>query len=374
MDAVGRLAGGVAHDFNNLLTIIGGYGRMVLDHLSAGDHARGSMEQVLNAAERAAVLTSQLLAFSRRQAAQPKVIELNHVISNLEKMLRRVIGEHIELRTVFDPALPRVKADAGQVEQVLMNLAINARDAMPQGGTLTIESRGVYRRGVPHVRLSVMDTGVGMDAATRGRLFEPFFTTKGRGKGTGLGLSTVYGIVKQHAGDIAVESEPGGGARFHIHLPAVEGEAEPAAAQEVASAPGRGSETILLVEDDAGVRRVARDTLGGHGYRVLEAAGGQEALGIAEAEAGRIHLLVTDMIMPLMSGRELARRLIERDGSLRVIYMSGYTDDVIAYHGELGRDADFLRKPFAPEALARKVRAVLDGGKGVAGVSKRSRH
>jgi nitrogen-specific signal transduction histidine kinase/ActR/RegA family two-component response regulator len=365
MDAVGRLAGGVAHDFNNLLTIIGGYGRMVLDQLPASDRARGSMEQVLNAADRAAVLTSQLLAFSRRQVAQPKLIELNHVVSNLEKMLRRVIGEHISLETSLDPALARVKADSGQVEQVLMNLAINARDAMPQGGTLTIETGNAVLRGIAQVRLSVIDTGVGMDAKTRSHLFEPFFTTKGRGKGTGFGLSTVYGIVKQHGGEIVVDSEPDAGARFHIYLPAAAGQAE-AEKKEIPFELSGGNETILLVEDEAGVRRVARDVLRSKGYRVLEAADGQDALRIAESEPGRIHLLVTDMIMPLISGRELAHRIQERDRNIRVIFMSGYTDDVIAYHGDLGTDTDFLQKPFAPEVLARMVRTVLDAGKGAA--------
>ena len=382
MDAIGRLAGGVAHDFNNLLTIIGGYGRMILDQLAPTDRARGSMELILNAADRAAVLTSQLLAFSRRQVVQPKILELNHVVSNLEKMLSRVIGEHIELRTVLDPHLCRVKADSGQIEQILMNLAINARDAMPDGGVLTIETAPApWRRASetldpppsPHARLSVVDTGTGMDAQTRGRIFEPFFTTKGRGKGTGLGLSTVYGIVKQHGGDIVVDSEPGAGARFHLYFPAVAEEAGTEAPAATVTAPLSGTETILLVEDDAGVRRVARDVLRARGYRVLEAADGPEALRIAEGERGSIDLLLTDMIMPLMSGRELANRLQERDRKVRVVFMSGYTDDVIAYHGDLGPDATFVQKPFAPEAIARKVREVLDAGKGIAKASPRHR-
>lgn len=251
-----------------------------------------------------------------------------------------------------------------------MNLAINARDAMPQGGTLTIETARVSYRGGPHIRLSVIDTGVGMDQQTRSRLFEPFFTTKGRGKGTGLGLSTVYGIVKQHGGEIVVVTQPDAGARFHIFLPAAVEEPQPETPQAAAPESGRGSETVLLVEDDAGVRRVAHDALLNSGYRVLEAGDGQEALRIAENEPGRIDVLVTDMIMPIMSGRELAARILERDKTVRVIFMSGYTDDVIAYHGDLGPDADFLQKPFAPGVLARKVRRVLDAGKRSAGKAR----
>ena len=357
MEAVGRLAGGVAHDFNNILTIIGGYGHMVLDQLPPGDRHRGSLEMVLSAADRAAVLTSQLLAFSRRQVVQAKVLQLNHVVSNLEKMLRRVIGEHIALKTVLDPNLDMVKVDPGQMEQVVMNLAVNARDAMPEGGTLTIETENTGERAV---RLSVVDTGVGIDAETRGHLFEPFFTTKQRGKGTGLGLSTVYGIVKQHGGEIRVESRPGAGARFDILLPAVDEREDQAASASPSRAGARGSETVLLVEDEAGVRQLARDVLRSSGYRVIEADCGPEALRLAEGESGRIDLLLTDMIMPLMSGRELAGRILDMRPGTRVIYMSGYTDDVIAYHGEVGPEADFLQKPFGTDVLARKVREVLD--------------
>ena len=357
MEAVGRLAGGVAHDFNNLLTIIGGYGRMVLDQLPPADRHRGSLEMVLNAADRAAVLTSQLLAFSRRQVVQPKVLQLNHVVSNLEKMLRRVIGEHIALKTALDPNLDMVKVDPGQMEQVIMNLAVNARDAMPKGGTLTIETANTGGR---LVRLSVVDTGVGIDTETRSHLFEPFFTTKQRGKGTGLGLSTVYGIVKQHGGEIRVESEPGAGARFDILLPAVDEREDRAASVPAPRARTRGSETVLLVEDEAGVRQLARDVLRASGYRVIEAGGGPEALRLVEGESGRIDLLLTDMIMPLMSGRELAGRVLAARPGTRVIYMSGYTDDVIAYHGDLGPEADFIQKPFGTEVLTRKVREVLD--------------
>jgi PAS domain S-box-containing protein len=368
MEAIGRLAGGVAHDFNNLLTIISGYGRMVLDDLGLRHKLRGRVEEVLNAADRAAILTSQLLAFSRRQVVQPKLLELNHLISNLEKMLCRVIGEHIELKTILSPSLGRVKADGGQLEQVIMNLSVNARDAMPEGGTLVIETSMVPWRKEsdlpdsprPCVRLSVRDTGMGMDTNTLSHLFEPFFTTKDRGKGTGLGLSTVYGIVRQHGGEIRVESSPGAGATFDIYLPAAEEtpvvESGAAAAETVA----KGTETVLLVEDEVVVRRLAKEILKHHGYRVLEAADAREALRIAQQERGPIHLLLTDVIMPLMSGRELVEQLRQSRPETRVIYMSGYTDDVLAYRGDLGSDINFLQKPFAPEALAKKVREALE--------------
>ncbi len=369
MEAIGRLAGGVAHDFNNLLTIISGYGRMVLDELTPRHKLRGRVEEVLNAADRAAILTSQLLAFSRRQVVQPKPIELNHLISNLEKMLRRVIGEYIELRTVLSPDLGQVKADGGQLEQVIMNLAVNSRDAMPEGGILVIETDNVLWRkevDVPdapprmYVRLSVRDTGIGMDAHTRNHLFEPFFTTKERGKGTGLGLSTVYGIVKQHGGEIRVESLPGAGATFDIYLPMTEGAGSIESLTPLPVAPSKGTETVLLVEDEAGVRQLARQILKQHGYRVLEAADAKEALRLASQERGPIHLLLTDVIMPLMSGRELVEQIRPLRKEMRVIYMSGYTDDVLAYRGDLGPDINFLQKPFAPEALTKKVRDVLE--------------
>ena len=368
MEAIGRLAGGVAHDFNNLLTIISGYGRMVLDDLAPKHRSRARVEEVLNAADRAAILTSQLLAFSRRQVVQPKALELNHLISNLEKMLRRVIGEHIELVTSLSPDLRRVKADGGQIEQVIMNLAVNARDAMPQGGKLTIETRNVFfsresglsDAGGLYAVLAVSDTGVGMDAHAKTHLFEPFFTTKGRGKGTGLGLSTVYGIVKQHGGEIRVESSPGAGATFDIYFPVAEESAEQVEVIGRRATAPMGTETILLVEDEAGVREFARETLKRSGYRVLEAGDAQEALRLAQQEKGPIHLLLTDVIMPLVSGRELAEQIKEMREGTRVVYMSGYTDDVLAYRGDLGEDIDFLQKPFAPDVLARKVREVLE--------------
>jgi two-component system, cell cycle sensor histidine kinase and response regulator CckA len=368
MEAIGRLAGGVAHDFNNLLTIISGYGRMVLDDLGARHKLRPRVEEVLNAADRAAILTSQLLAFSRRQVVQPKILGLNHLISNLEKLLRRVIGEYIELRTVLRPDIGKVKADAGQLEQVIMNLSVNARDAMPEGGTLTIETAIVSWRKEcdaadapvrPYVRLSVRDTGVGMDLHTRTRLFEPFFTTKDRGKGTGLGLSTVYGIVKQHNGEIAVESEQGAGTTFNIYLPVAEEAGAGETQARLVEPATKGTETVLLVEDEIGVRQLAREILKLHGYRVLEAQDAREAIRLAQQERGPIHLLLTDVIMPLMSGRELVEQIRPLRKEMRVIYMSGYTDDVLAYRGDLGPDINFLQKPFAPEALTKKVREAL---------------
>jgi PAS domain S-box-containing protein len=370
MEAIGRLAGGVAHDFNNLLTIISGYGRMVLDDLGPRHKLRPRVEEVLNAADRAAILTSQLLAFSRRQVVQPKILALNHVISNLEKMLRRVIGEYIELRTILSPSLDQVKADAGQLEQVIMNLSVNARDAMPEGGTLTIETSNVtWRKSTdpvesparPYVCLSVRDSGVGMDLTTRSHLFEPFFTTKDRGKGTGLGLSTVYGIVKQHGGEIRVDSQPGLGTMFEIYLPVAEETATVELVPQDAAVAAKGTETVLLVEDEIGVRQLARAILKHHGYRVLEAADAREAIRLAQQARGPIHVLLTDVIMPLMSGRELVEQIKALRKDIRVIYMSGYTDDVLAYRGDLGADINFLQKPFAPEALAKKVRDALEG-------------
>lgn len=378
MEAVGRLAGGVAHDFNNLLTIINGYGRMVLEELSVDNALRSRVQEILHASDRAATLTSQLLAFSRRQVFQPKLLELNHVISNMERMLRRVIGEHIELKTDLSPDLGCVKADSGQMEQVLMNMAVNSRDAMPVGGRLVISTAGVRRKRespsigaveAPYVRLTISDTGVGMDENTRAHLFEPFFTTKERGKGTGLGLSTVYGIVQQHGGDIEVESDPGRGAKFEIFLPVSDDVRDAQITDAVAYSPARGTETILLVEDEAGVRHLAREILRRSGYRVLEAADGYEAIRLFREQGQAVDLLLTDVIMPLMSGRELAEQLMAMRKGIRVLYMSGYTDDVIAYCGELGPEADFMQKPFAPDVLARKVRAALDAQQRSAGTA-----
>jgi nitrogen-specific signal transduction histidine kinase/ActR/RegA family two-component response regulator len=372
MEAVGRLAGGVAHDFNNLLMVMRGYGELMLNQLDANDPLRRNAEEIQKAAERATALTQQLLAFSRKQVLQPKVLDLNTVVTEVEKMLRRLIGEDIELATTLDPALGPVKADPGQIEQIILNLAVNARDAMPQGGRLTLKTANVtldqaYVRqhmGAtlgPYVLLAVSDTGVGMDAETQSHIFEPFFTTKGAGKGTGLGLSTVYGIVKQSGGTIWVESAPGRGTTFEIYLPLVE---EAAASGELhpalpAPTPG-GSETILVVEDEMSVRKLAAEFLGSNGYRVLEAQDGGEALQVCEEHRAPIHLLMTDVVMPGMSGRELAVRLVGARPEMKVIYVSGYTDDAIVQHGVREEGTVFLQKPFSLETLAHTVREVLD--------------
>ncbi len=372
MEAVGRLAGGVAHDFNNLLMVMRGYGELLLNQLDANDPLRRNAEEIQKAAERATALTQQLLAFSRKQVLQPKVLDLNAVVTEVEKMLRRLIGEDIELTAVLDLALGRVKADPGQIEQIILNLAVNARDAMPQGGRLTLKTANVtldqaYVRqhlGAtpgPYVLLAVSDTGVGMDAETRSHIFEPFFTTKGAGKGTGLGLSTVYGIVKQSGGTIWVESAPGRGTTFEIYLPLVEeatanGELHPALPPPT---PG-GTETILVVEDEMSVRKLAAEFLGSNGYRVLEAQDGAEALQVCEEHRAPIHLLLTDVVMPGMSGRELAVRLVGARPEMKVIYVSGYTDDAIVQHGVREEGTVFLQKPFSLDALARTVREALD--------------
>ena len=373
MEAVGKLAGGIAHDFNNLLTAITGYSELTLRRLRAEDPLRRNVEEIKKAGERAASLTRQLLAFSRKQVLQPKVLDLNAVVSDMEKMLRRLIGEDIELRTALAADLGSVKADPGQIEQVLMNLAVNARDAMPQGGNLIIETENVYLnegyatrhiavKPGPYVMLAVSDTGEGMSEETQSRIFEPFFTTKEVGKGTGLGLSTVYGIVKQSGGNIWVYSEVGEGTVFKIYLPRVD-----EAAQEYKPGPEAqesldGTEVILLAEDDERVRGLVREVLEGYGYRVLEAEGGSAALSVSERHEGPIHLLLTDVVMPKMSGRELAIRLARVRPEMKVLYMSGYTDESIVHHGVLDAGTPFLQKPFEAEALARKVRELLDGG------------
>ncbi len=370
MEAIGQLAGGIAHDFNNLLTVITGRSHLALQGLPEDHPQRRGLELIQRTAERAAALTRQLLAFSRRQVLQSKVLDLNSVVSGIAPMLQRLIGEDIEFDTVAAPDLGRVKTDPSQIEQVIMNLVINARDAMPQGGRLTIESGNVeldegYARkhaGVTpgrYVLLAVSDTGHGMDAATQVRIFEPFFTTKEKGKGTGLGLATVHGITLQSGGHIGVYSEPGKGATFKIYLPRVEDAVE-VTAGGTATPPTRGSETILLVEDDEEVRAIARETLEGSGYAVIAAANAEEALR-AVADASRaIHLLVTDVVMPQVSGRELVERLAQAHRDLRVLYISGYTDDAIVRHGVLEEGTAFLQKPFTPGDLLRRVREVLD--------------
>jgi len=372
MEAVGRLAGGIAHDFNNLLGVMMGYSELLLGRLEPGHALRKSAEEIAKATERAATLTRQLLAFSRKQVLAPKVLDLNGVLRDMESLLQRVIREDVELRVVPGGRLGRVKADPGQVEQVILNLALNARDAMPSGGKLTIETQNAevdeaYTRRRPivpparYVMLAVSDSGVGMDAATQVHIFEPFFTTKEKGKGTGLGLATVYGIVKQSGGFIWVYSEPGMGATFKIYLPRVEEPSE--AAETPAARPGaeRGHETILLVEDEEGVREVAREFLEAIGYTVIEGRNPPEALKLAEEHPGEIHLLLTDVVMPEMGGRELAERLGKMRPDTKVLYMSGYTDDAIVHHGVIDANMAFLQKPFLRGALIRKVREVLDG-------------
>jgi len=373
LESVGRLAGGVAHDFNNLLTVIGGRAHLILSRLRPDDPLRRDIELIKKTGARAAQLTQQLLAFSRRQVLQPKVLDLNSVVAGLESILQRLIGEHIELVTSPAPGLGAVKADPGQLEQIIMNLALNARDAMPTGGRLTIQTAqavlGAQRPASvkelepgPYVLLTVSDSGMGMNEATRSQIFDPFFTTKEMGKGTGLGLATVYGIVRQSGGHITVESEPGRGARFTIYLPEVPDAARPREPSPATEDSPRGDETILLVEDEAAVRDLARDILELGGYRVLEATTTAEAERICREEPNPIHLLLTDVVMPQMSGRELAGRLTVARPAMRVLYMSGYTDDAIVHHGVLGQGPAFLPKPFTPGDLARKVREALDDG------------
>jgi PAS domain S-box-containing protein len=374
MEAIGTLAGGVAHDFNNLLTTILGYSDLVLDQIARDSPLREDVQEIRKSAERAASLTRQLLAFSRRQLIEPAIVDLNAIVGDMDKMLRRLIGEDLELSTVMRPDLGRARVDPGQMEQVIMNLVVNARDAMPAGGRLTIETNNVdldeeyAETHIPtlpgsYVMLAVTDTGEGMDAETRSRIFEPFFTTKPTGKGTGLGLSTVYGIVKQSGGFIWVYSEPGHGTSFKIYFP----RAEEAAGSERASSlkpknheETKGSETLLLVEDEEGVRKFARIVLQRAGYQVLEAKDGTEAVAVAERFEGEIHLLLSDSVMPGLTVREL----IARFGALRpeasLLLMSGYTDEAIARSGLIHAGIPFVQKPFSAQDLTGRVRDVLD--------------
>jgi PAS domain S-box-containing protein len=371
MQAVGELAGGVAHDFNNLLMIVKGHAEMLLDRIDSSS-ARHNLEQIQGATERAATLTRQLLAFSRKQVLQPKVLDLNDVVAGMIKMFARVIGENIDLAFLPGSKLAPVKADPGQMEQVLLNLVVNARDAMPDGGRLTIETCNVELDSVSasqhpvmeagsYVMLIVTDTGCGMDAGTQARIFEPFFTTKGQGKGTGLGLATVYGVVKQSGGFIWVYSEVNQGSTFKIYLPQVNADLERGAPEKTSRGAHPGTETILFVEDEDSVRELVRDYLGESGYRVLEAADGVQALEIAAAHRGAIHILVTDVVMPRLSGRELVTRITAARPELKILYISGYTDDSIFRHGVLEGGVAFLQKPFNLKDLAQKIRQVLDG-------------
>jgi PAS domain S-box-containing protein len=370
MEAIGLLAGGIAHDFNNLLTAINGYSELTLRKLQPQDPLTANVEEIRKAGNRAASLTRQLLAFSRKQVLKPQVLNLNTLIGDLEKMLRRLIGENIDLKTSFAVDLGSIKADPGQIEQVLMNLVVNARDAMPNGGRLTIETKSIwlddeYSRAHmdvktgPYVLMSVCDDGVGMSKETTARIFEPFFSTKPTGKGTGLGLSTVYGIVKQSGGSVTVYSELSQGTCFRVYFPQVGGATQDYKRVEEAEDDLKGSETILLVEDEDMVRKLALEALTDYGYHVLEAPNGGSALLTCEKEAG-IDLLITDMVMPQMSGRELSDRLNQVRPEMRVLYMSGYTDDAVIHQGLLDETANFIQKPFAPKDLARKVREVLD--------------
>ena len=371
MEAVGRLAGGVAHDFNNLLTVINGYSDLTLRSLESQSPLRSRIEEIKKAGERAASLTRQLLAFSRKQMLQPRVLDLNTIIAEVDKMLRRLIGEDVLLETRLDPSLGQVKADPGQIEQILMNLVVNARDALPVGGHITIGTRNRYLdrtringqevvKPGHYVVLSVSDDGCGMDSQTQKKIFEPFFTTKEFGKGTGLGLSTVYGIVKQSEGSIWVYSELGKGTTFNIYLPRVDELTAPEEMGETKQPAAAGRETVLLVEDEPMVRALAREVLEQYGYTVISAADGQEGLDICKAFAGRIDLIITDVVMPRMSGRELAESVASVRPDARILYMSGFTDDAIVRHGMLDKDFPFIQKPFSPELLASKTRELLD--------------
>jgi two-component system cell cycle sensor histidine kinase/response regulator CckA len=371
MEAIGSLASGVAHDFNNMLTAILGYSECLLRKFPPDTSLRNDLEQINLAGKRAAALTRQLLAFSRKQVMQPRVLDLNALVSELEKMLRRMIGEDIEMNTRLEPELGAVSADPGQLQQVIMNLAVNSRDALPQGGKITIETANVTldkenlqgRREIPpgqYVLLSISDNGCGMDRETLSRIFEPFFTTKGQGRGTGLGLSTVYGIVKQSQGFIWVYSELGQGTTFKIYLPRAHGHAETWSSEPAMGEKKGGTETVLLVEDDASVRDLARRVLGEQGYTVLMANTGEEALLQARKFCGPIHLLLTDVVLPAMNGKVLASQIRLLRPATQVLFMSGYTNNAIVQHGVLEPGVEILEKPFVRGSLIERVRHTLD--------------
>jgi len=376
MEAVGRLASGVAHDFNNLLTIIMGYSDLLLERVSLPDGMRSPVKEIEKAADQAASLTRQLLAFARKQVLQPHIVDLNSLLTNVDKMLRPMIGKNIELVTHLPSGLGRVNADPGQIEQVIMNLAVHARDAMPQGGQLTLEAANVeldssyassQESVLPghYVMIAVSDTGIGMDAETRARVFQPFFTAKQRGEGMGLALATLYGIVRQSEGHIWVYSEPGKGTTFKVYLPRIDQAVEVIAPTQVpVDDLSRGSETILLAEDEEAVCSLVRGVLESRGYDVLETKGANDALEIGERHKKHIHLLLTDVVMPQMSGKELAEHLAPLHPETKVLYMSGYADHAVVQHGLLNPGTVFLQKPFTPDALTLKVREVLDGAAG----------
>jgi two-component system cell cycle sensor histidine kinase/response regulator CckA len=371
MEAVGRLAGGVAHDFNNLLMVISGYAEVLLEHTRKNDPLYPKIEAIHQATDRATTLTRQLLAFSRKQLLELKVVDLNIIVEDIKRLLRPLIGENIELQAQLAPDLGRTRADAGQIEQVLMNLVVNSKDAMPNGGKITIQSANArlnhedVRREYSYIHpglyvvLSVTDTGEGMDKETQLRIFEPFFTTKEKGKGTGLGLSTVYGIIKQSGGYVLVQSEPGQGTTFRIYLPRVEDALEPVGTLGISSSQNGGSETVLLVEDEESVRQLVRETLESKGYKVLEAENGEAALRIVSNYSDKIDMLITDVVMPGMSGRELSARLCASRPQTKVLYLSGYTEDAIGHEGVVDPHTVFLQKPFTLQMLSRKVREVL---------------
>jgi two-component system cell cycle sensor histidine kinase/response regulator CckA len=376
MEAVGRLAGGVAHDFNNLLMVISGYTEVLLEHTRKSNPLYPKIEAIHQATDRATTLTRQLLAFSRKQLLELKVVDLNIIVEDMERLLRPLIGENIELQTDLTSDLGRTRADAGQIEQVIMNLVVNSKDAMPNGGKVTIRTANArmnhedVRREYSYIQpglyivLSVTDTGEGMDKETQSRIFEPFFTTKEKGKGTGLGLSTVYGIIKQSGGYVLVESEPRLGTTFRIYLPRVEDALEHAGSAGVSRSQSGGSETVLLVEDEESVRQLVRETLESKGYKVLEADNGEAALQIVSGYSGKIDMLITDVVMPGMSGRELSARLCASCPQTKVLYLSGYTEDAIVHEGVINPDTAFLQKPFTLQMLSRKVREVLGNERG----------